>query len=266
MQLLNPYNELLTGTPHYEGDVLTIPPGGNATFETEALRDQEYGIRRLLFNEEDFGRANVLSTLLVGRRETVWENVHLQTVQGIFDQSLYEPGLPITVPAGETFKLIVKNPTSQPLVVRVVADLMEPAVLRQRKENVRSYVGGLPRLKYAYAFSEIPPGTPNQLLDIEYPADRWVYDNFSFFPTATGPIDGSDVLVEQLVENEQVIEQTRGRGFLGFNENRRAPAPIPVGPYGPIQLRITNQSAETVIISALIPLIEADVLPQTTQN
>jgi len=266
MTLFNPELELLTGTAHYEGDMLQVGSGSTATFETEALRPERYGIRRLLFNETDFGRANVLCTLRVGRRETVWRNVHLQAVQGLFGQSLYDPGLPITVPAGETFQLEIENRSSRSLPIRVIADLMEPRLLDQREENVRSYVGSLPELKYAYAFTQIPPDTPNQLLNLQYPADKWVYDNFAFFPTATGPITGAEVLVEQLVENETIIERTRGRGFLGFNENRRAPSPIPVGPYGPIQLRVTNRSTETVIISALIPLIEADALPTTTQN
>lgn len=266
MRLYNPYSELLTGTPHYEGEILTIPSGQTRTFETEALRPERYGINRILLNEQDFGRANVVSTLQVGRRKTEWRDVHLQTVNGTFDQSEYDPGRPIEVPAGETFSLEVENRSSQTLIIRVVTELFEGDLLGQRHESIRSHVGALPDLAYAYSFDRISPGTEDRILDIEFPAGDWVYDDFSFFPTATGPISSENVLVEQVVRNETIIEKTRGRGFLGFNENRRAPAPIPVHPKDPIRLRVSNLTTETVIISSLIPLIEADPLPIDTDR
>lgn len=261
MRLFNPYRELLSGPSHFEGDVLSVPAGGTNSFTVEAYRDARYGVRRILFNTETLGRANLLTTLEVGRRRTEWQNAHAQTVQTLYDQSEYEPTIPVDVPAGEEARIVLRNESSQDLPVRVITEIFEPDVYEQRLDSVRQYIGAVPDYAYAYAFAQIPPNTRDRLLDIDYPSGEWAYGNFAFFPTATGPIDASKVLVEQLNGNETVIERTRGRGFLDFNENRVAPAPIDIGPRGPIQLRITNNTTETLIISALLPLFEQSAVP-----
>lgn len=262
MRLFNPYREILSGETHYEGSRITLPAGEEDTFAVEAFRDRQYGVRRILFNTETLGRANLLTTLEVGRRRNEWQDVHAQTVQTLYNQSEYEPTIPVDVPAGEEARVVLRNESSQELPIRIITEIMEPRVYQQRLASVKRYVGTVPDYAYAYAFSQIPPNTRDRLLGIDYPAGEWAYGNFAFFPTATGPIEPSSVLVEQLAENETVIERTRGAGFLDFNENRQAPAPIKIGPRGPIQLRVTNNSAETVILSALLPLFEQSALPE----
>lgn len=280
MRLYNPHAEILSdGEPHYEGAVLSIDAQGEETFETEALRYARYGIRRIIFS--GVGSANVTATLKVGRRVTEWADVHVQAITSLLNQSEYEPGLPIEVPAGETFQLVVRNRSRSGQDIQVLVELMEPGLLEERHESVRAHVGSLPEVRYAYAFEEVPAGTTEQRLDTQSPPGRWVYDDYAtFFLPKTGSISGKDVLIKQSQGNETLLEPTRGRGqlgqpqaqllapspapgFEGFNENRQLPAPVPVREKDPIRLRVTNDSNSAIVASMLVPLVSAEELPFT---
>jgi len=205
--------------------------------------------------------------------------VHVQAITALLNQSDYDVGLPIEVPAGETFSVVVRNRTGSSLSVRVLAELMEPDTLSQRHESVRAHVGALPEVRYAYAFQEIPAGTKEQRLETESPAGEWVYDDYAtYFLPKSGSIAGKDVLIKQAQGNETILEPVRGReqlgqarvglrapspspGFAGFNENRRLPAPVPVREKDPIRLRVTNESSETLVASVLVPRISRGDLP-----
>lgn len=268
MKLYNPYQEYLTGPARHEGDIFTLAAGEETTFRAEALLDKRYGLRRILFNDDYYNSELVTASLKKGRRSYEWRDVHLRTINRLFSQRDYEPGLPIIVPAEEDFRLEIKNRSSTEHTIRLLTEIMEPDVLRQREQSVRRYLGSLPDVAYAYAFQTIPAGAQERDVTIEYPTGRWLYDNFTVHATADNQdVAGESVFVKQVVGNETTIERAQILGpesFTDFNDGRRLPAPIEIGPSGPVGLRVTNDSGVEVTVSVLIPLVEASADPATS--